>query len=167
MPQLQKVIHPLPAVFNEESRVLLLGSMPSPKSRELGFYYSHPQNRFWPVLAALFGQPVPPADCRKSFVLAHRIALWDVLCSCEISGASDSSIRHPVANDLRPLLQQGNIRAIFTTGTQAQRLYIQLCLPSTGRMAEALPSTSPANARYSLAQLVKAYQVILPYLQED
>lgn len=165
MPTLQKVIHPLPPVFAGDSRVLLLGSMPSPRSREAGFYYGHPQNRFWPVLAALFGQPVPPPDARRDFALAHRIALWDVLASCEIAGASDGSIRHPVANDLAPLLRQSDIRAIFTTGAQAHRLYERLCQPATGLPAVALPSTSPANARFGLAQLAEAYRVILPYLQ--
>jgi len=162
------VVHPLAPVWDRASRVLILGTMPSPKSREQGFYYAHPQNRFWPLLAALFGEPVPDRiEERRQFALRHRIALWDVLASCEISGAADSSIRNPVPNDLTPILRESDIRAVFTTGATAFRLYQKLCLPQTGLPAVILPSSSPANCRVTFAKLCEAYRVILPYLQEN
>lgn len=166
--QPESVEHPLAPVWNEASRVLILGTMPSPKSREQGFYYAHPQNRFWKVLASLFEQPLPNGtEERRRFALQHQIALWDVLASCEISGAADQSIRNPVPNPIENLLGNSNLRAVFTTGATAFRLYQKLCLPRTGISAIALPSTSPANCRVNLEQLCEAYQVILPYLQDE
>lgn len=163
----ETVVHPLAPVWDSRSAVLILGSMPSPRSREEGFYYAHPQNRFWPVMAALFGEELPRgAEERRRFALAHRIALWDVLHSCEITGASDSSIRSPVPNDIRPILEGAPIRAIFTTGGTASRLYRRHIEPVCGRAATALPSTSAANARTGLAALLSAYSVLLPYLAE-
>ncbi len=161
----ERIVHPLEPVYDRNSRVLILGTMPSPKSREYGFYYSHPQNRFWRVLAALYGGPVPAANGEKAdFLLEHRIALWDVLKSCRIRGADDGSIRDPVANDIAGLLARTGIRAVFTTGTKAAALYRRLCLPQTGRAAIALPSTSPANCRrYTFETLVEAYRVLLDY----
>ncbi len=159
------VKHPLKPVYDAHSRVLILGTMPSPKSREEGFYYAHPQNRFWRILAALFQEPLPVSNAEKrAFVLAHRIALWDVLASCEIQGAADHSIRRPVANDLRPVLEAAPVQAIFTTGRKATELYRRLCLPQTGRASEYLPSPSAANCRNcTLEQLVRAYSVVLKY----
>lgn len=152
-------------VFDSSSKVLLLGTMPSPKSREAGFYYAHPQNRFWPVLASLFGETVPVGrEARRNFALRHGIALWDVLESCHIEGASDASIRGGIPNDLSYVLKAAPIRAVFTTGTTAHRLYQKLCAEKTGVPDMALPSTSPANARMRLADLTQAYQVILKYL---
>lgn len=163
----ETVAHPIVPVWNKESRVLILGTMPSPKSREQGFYYAHPQNRFWPVLAKLFEEPTPQgSEQRRAFALQHRIALWDVLASCEITGASDSSIRNPVPNPIEDLLNGSQIRAVFTTGATAFRLYQKLCLPKTGLPASALPSTSPANCRVSFEALCEAYRVILPYLRD-
>ena len=155
------ISHPLAPVWDEHSRVLILGTMPSPKSREAGFYYGHPRNRFWPVLAAVFGEEIPMGTAdRSAFCLRHHIALWDVLASCRIQGASDSSIRQAVANPIGELLKKVPIEAVFTTGQKAFSLYQKLCLPETGIPAVCLPSTSPANCAMSLEQLIKAYQVI-------
>mgnify|MGYP002516743395 FL=1 len=155
----------IPPVFDEHSTVLVLGTMPSPKSREAGFYYAHPQNRFWSVLAALFDEHVPETtEERRSFALRHRIALWDVLAQCDIEGASDAAIKNPVPNDVAALLRGSNIRAVFTTGKAAARLYKRFCEPAGCPPAVELPSTSPANARLRLADLAEAYKVILEYL---
>lgn len=161
----QPVFHTLEPVYDAQSRVLLLGTMPSPRSREAGFYYAHPQNRFWSVLASLFDASVPQtAEARRAFALTHGIALWDVLARCEIRGADDASIRRPVANDIAWLLRQAPIRAVFTTGGKAFSLYQRLCLPQTGMPAVLLPSTSPANCRMSHKALEQAYARILDAL---
>ena len=162
----QQVIHPLAPVFDERSRVLILGTMPSPKSRETGFYYGHPQNRFWRVMAELLDEPFPASrEERLALALRRHFALWDVLASCVIRGADDGSIREPKANDLSAVLSAAPIEAIFTTGTKAAALYRKLCLPKTGVEAIALPSTSAANCRfYSYEQLVKAYAAVKEYL---
>ncbi len=161
----EKIAHPFGPVFNEHSRVLILGTMPSPKSREQGFYYGHPQNRFWPVLAAVFGETEPKgAEERRAFALEHGIALWDVLSECEIDGAADSSIKNPEPNDVDSLLKSAPIEAVFTTGAAAFNLYRKFIEPETGFKAERLPSTSPANARWSLEALTEEYRVLLKYL---
>lgn len=162
----QQVIHPLVPVFDERSRVLILGTMPSPKSRETGFYYGHPQNRFWRVMAELLDEPFPASrEERLALALRRHFALWDVLASCVIRGADDGSIREPEANNLSAVLSAAPIEAIFTTGTKAAALYRKLCLPKTGVEAIALPSTSAANCRfYSYEQLVKAYAAVKEYL---
>ena len=160
------VTNTLQPVYDKDSRVLILGTIPSPKSREYGFYYGHPQNRFWKVLAALFQTDIPnDNESKKKFVLSHHIALWDVLASCTIAGASDSSIKNPVPNDIGRILSESDIRAVITTGQKAFSLYKKYCEPSTGRAAICLPSTSPANCRNcSLEDLIRAYQVILKFL---
>lgn len=161
----ERVIHTLEPVVDAGSRVLLLGTMPSPKSREAGFYYGHPQNRFWRVLAAVTGEPVPQGiDEKRAFLHRRHIALWDVLHACTIRGADDASIREPEPNDLRRVLDAADIRAIFTTGTKAAALYRRYSQPLTGRSAYPLPSTSPANCRLSLADLTEAYRVLLAYI---
>ena len=162
----QQVIHPLAPVFDAHSRVLILGTMPSPKSRETGFYYGHPQNRFWRVMAELLDEPFPASrEERLALALRRHFALWDVLASCVIRGADDGSIREPEANDLSAVLSAAPIEAIFTTGTKAAALYRKLCLPKTGMEAIALPSTSATNCRfYSYEQLVKAYAAVKEYL---
>lgn len=159
------IVHPLKPVYDENSRALVLGTMPSPKSREYGFYYSHPQNRFWRVVSDLYAAPLPRTNEEKTaFLLRHRIALWDVLKSCRINGADDASIRDPVPNDIAGLLAKTNIRAVFTTGTKAAALYRRLCRKQTGVDAIALPSTSPANCRfYSYEKLLDAYRVLPNY----
>lgn len=158
---LERVEHPIGPVFDADSRVLVLGTMPSPASREAGFYYGHPRNRFWPVMARLFDEPVPQGSQeRRGFALRHRIALWDVLASCEIRGASDATIADPSPNDLRAIVGHAPIAAIFTTGATAWNLYRRLCEPQVGMAAVKLPSTSPANASWGLERLVKAYRVV-------
>lgn len=156
------VQHSLEPVFDGESTILILGTMPSVASRENGFYYSHPQNRFWQVLSAVFDEPLPyTADQKKKLVLSHGIALWDVLASCEIDGSEDSSIKKPVANDFTALLAASPIRAVYTTGEKAATLYRKLCRASTGLDAIPLPSTSPANrGRYPLNTLIEIYSVL-------
>ncbi len=155
------IVHPLEPLFDENSRALILGTMPSPKSREARFYYAHPQNRFWKVLAAVFEKPFPASvPERRAFVIGCRVALWDVLRSCEITGASDASIRNPVANDLSVVLDRAPIRAIFCTGTRAASLYRRLIEPKTGIPAVRLPSTSPANCAVSFDDLRAKYAVV-------
>lgn len=160
--QITKVVHTIEPVFNEHSRVLLLGTMPSPKSREVGFYYGHPQNRFWKVLAILFDEPIPETiDEKRDLCLRHNIALWDVLSSCTIKGASDASITDAKPNDLSYILQKAPIEALFTTGTKAGQLYRKLCEPSIKMPCTVLPSTSPANSRVSLSKLCEIYREAL------
>ena len=153
--------HPFPAIYAPDSRILILGSFPSVKSREHRFFYGHPQNRFWRVLAALLGTSVPQTvEEKQDFLLAHRIALWDVIASCEITGSSDASIRNAVPNDLTPILETASIRQIFTNGGTAHRLYRKYIYPLTGREDIFLPSTSPANAARSLDALVDAWEIV-------
>ncbi|MCI6273481.1 MAG: DNA-deoxyinosine glycosylase [Coriobacteriaceae bacterium] len=155
----QLVVHPLEPVFDETSRVLVLGTMPSPKSREVRFYYGNPQNRFWRVMAALWDEPVPTTNgARRDLCLRHHVALWDVLASCTIHGASDASIRNPVPNDVGRLLSAAPIARVFCTGGTATRLYQRLVEPSCGMPCTGLPSTSPANARMRLGGLIAAYE---------
>ena len=164
-----RIVHPLEPVYDASSRVLVLGTMPSPRSRAEGFYYMHPGNRFWPALAEVFdpgaaaaGRVPQSTSERRAFVLSHGIALCDVLASCVIAGAEDASIREPVANDFSLLLRAAPISLIATTGQTAHRLYTRLCLPRTGREAICLPSPSGANRRVPFADLVAAYRVLLP-----
>ena len=162
----ERITHAFPPVFNNESRVLILGTMPSPKSRENGFYYSHPRNRFWPVMAAVFEEetPITPAE-RTAFLLRNKIALWDVLKECDIEGASDSSIKNAVPNDLSVILNSANIKAIFTTGTTAAKLYKKFIEPEAKIPAKALPSTSPANAKMHFEALLEEYCIIKEYIK--
>ena len=155
------VTHNFPPLFAPDSRALILGSIPSPKSREQAFFYGHPQNRFWPVLAAVFGEPAPQTiKDKRSLALRHRIAMWDTLAACDIRGASDTSIRNPVANDLPWLIAQTRVRAVFCTGATSYKYYKKLCQPQTGIEAVCLPSTSPANAAWSKERFIQAYSVI-------
>ena len=165
---MEHIIHSIEPVFDAESRVLILGTMPSPKSREVQFYYGHPQNRFWRVLAVVLGEEVPQSvPEKKAMLLRHRIALWDVLAECEITGASDSSIRNPVANDLSVILDHAPVQAVFTTGATAWKLYTRLQKPHTGIEAVRLPSTSPANCAVKMEALTEAYKAILPWLEPN
>ena len=160
--------HPFPAVYAPDSRILILGSFPSVKSRERRFFYGHPQNRFWRVLAAQLGTDVPQSvEEKRAFLLAHRIALWDVIASCEIAGSSDASIRNAMPNDLTPILETASIRQIFTNGGTAHRLYRKYIYPLTGREDIVLPSTSPANAARSLGALVDAWKIVREALQTE
>jgi hypoxanthine-DNA glycosylase len=159
---MERVHHTLEAWTDGHPRVLVLGTMPSPKSRARGMYYGHPQNRFWKTLAALWQEPVPDTPQKaRDFAARHGIALWDVLASCDIQGASDASIAAPVANDIGGLLQRKGITTVFTTGKKAQDLYKALVLPATQVEAVALPSTSAANrAHWPDDRLILAYQKV-------
>lgn len=153
--------HPIPPVYDEESKILILGSFPSVKSREQQFFYGHKQNRFWRVLAQVLGCAVPESiEQKRAMLLTHHIAVWDVIASCEITGSSDASIRNVVPNDLSCILSRADIRAIYTNGSKAYQLYQKYIFPVNGRGAQLLPSTSPANAAYSVERLVEAWKVI-------
>lgn len=155
-------IHAIAPVFDENSHILILGSFPSVKSREVGFFYGHPQNRFWTTLSHVFGSdPLHTVDEKRAFLLAHGIALWDVIASCEITGSSDASIKNAVANDLSIILQSAPVERIFTNGATAHRLYCRYLLPQTGIEAKQLPSTSPANAAWGQERLDAAWQALL------
>ena len=156
--------HPIPPLYDAESRVLILGSFPSVKSREGQYFYHHPQNRFWKVLAAVL-QEEPPVTIAEKAAMLHRrhIALWDVIASCEIAGSSDSSIRNAVPNDLSPIFAAADIRAVFCNGGAIYNYYRKYTQAATGFTAIQLPSTSPANASWSLQRLTAAWSVILPY----
>lgn len=159
------ITHNFAPVFDKHSHILMLGTMPSPKSRETGFYYGHPRNRFWKVVSDICGAKLPETKEEKiAFALSHHIAVWDVLAGCDICGAGDSTIRNPSVNDMNVILSCADIRAIFTTGTKAYQLYQKYCAPQTGMEAILLPSTSPANCRISYDELKKSYSVILKYL---
>ena len=159
---MEKVIHPLAPIVDASCDTLILGTMPSPKSREAAFYYANPQNRFWRVMAAVLGESLPDSNADRAEMLLRRgIALWDVLRSCEIDGASDASIKDPVPNDIAGLVAKyPNIKRVFTTGGTAYRLYQKLVFPQTGIAAIPLPSPSAANARMRTDDLIKAYEVI-------
>lgn len=162
------VTHNFKPVFDTHSRILMLGTMPSPKSREVGFYYGHPRNRFWKVLADVCGEEVPAQKEDKiAFALRNRIAVWDVLAGCDIRGADDSSIRNPKPNDMRRILDHADIRAVFATGKKAAQLYKKYCYAQTGIEAVTLPSTSPANCTVSYEELYEAYSVIRQYLTDE
>lgn len=148
------IVHPFAPVYDEHSEILILGTLPSVKSRENDFYYGHPQNRFWKVLAGVYDQPLPQTmEEKKTFLLRNRIALWDVIYSCEIQGSSDSSIRSVVPTDLKQILEAAPIRQIFVNGKKAAQLYSRYQQPLTGIPAVPLPSTSPANAAWKLERL--------------
>lgn len=155
------VIHEIPPVYDSTSRILILGSFPSVKSRESQFFYGHPQNRFWRVLAAILEEETPQTvPEKKAFLLRRGIALWDVIASCEIEGSSDSSIRNVVPNDIQGILNEAPIQEIYANGGTAHRLYERYIRPVTGRSAVKLPSTSPANAACSLDKLCEQWSVI-------
>ena len=189
MQNTETILHEIPPVWNAESRVLILGTMPSPKSREAGFFYMHPQNRFWRVLPTVFGEQFGYANDgthkdesahnaserntpnreaaiseRRDFLLRHHIALWDVLSSCEIHGAADSSIKNAVPNDFHELFKRSHIRRVFCTGKTAFNLWEKFCANEYEVLynltSECLPSTSPANAAWSVERLIEAYRVI-------
>lgn len=158
----QHQIHTISPVYNEHSRILILGSFPSVKSREAGFFYGHPQNRFWKVLANVFQAEVPGTiEEKKAFLLEHRIAVWDVIGQCEITGSSDSSIRNVVPNSISKILETTKIEQIFVNGKKAEQLYQRYIYPQTKRNAICLPSTSPANASWNLEKLTEAWKIVL------
>ena len=155
----EHIVHSFEPIFDSASQILILGTLPSVKSRETNFYYGHKQNRFWKVLAALFQEPIPETiDEKKHLLLRHHIAIWDVIQSCDIKGSSDSSIRNVEPNDFSKILEQSEIQAIFANGQTAGKLYHKYVEERTGICAVTLPSTSPANAAWSLNQLVDSYE---------
>ncbi len=155
------IVHPIPPTFDASSRILVLGSFPSPKSRESGYFYGHPQNRFWRIAAALFEEAVPvTVEEKHALLVRNHIAAWDVIHSCTIRGASDSSITDVVVNDLKPILETADIRQIFVNGKTAYKYYQKYTEPLIGREAVCLPSTSPANAAWSLDKLIEAWRII-------
>ena len=160
-----RVSHTFGPIYDKNSRVLILGSIPSVKSREIGFYYAHPRNRFWKVLEEIYGEKIGESILEKiDFLKEHYIALFDVLESCDISSSSDSSIKNPTVNDLSIILREANIKAIFTTGQKAYSLYKKYCYPNTKIEAIALSSTSSANcARGIYEKLIKEYKKIRDY----
>ena len=153
--------HPIKPIFDEQSEILILGSFPSVKSREEGFFYGHPQNRFWKVVAAVHNALVPVTiPQKKEFLLQHHIAVWDVIQSCDIVGSADSTIKNVVANDLQVILTQANIKKIFVNGKKAEQLYKKHIAKDIGRDAICLPSTSPANAAWTYEKLVDTWRQI-------
>ena len=156
-------------VWGPGSRLLILGTWPSPKSREMGFYYGHPQNRFWPLLAALTGRPRPQSiPEKKALILESGLALWDTLESCTIQGARDETIRDPVPNDVAGLLKASGICAVACNGAAAHRFYQKFAQPLTGLEALQLPSTSPANAAWTMPRLEQAWgEALAPYLKRQ
>lgn len=160
----QRVTHEFEPIYDEHSNILILGSLPSVKSREQGFYYGHPQNRFWRVIAALTGEPVPETIAeKKRLLLAHGIAVWDVIESCEIIGSSDSSIRDVKINDFGRLLSELPDIRLYANGTKAYELYQKYAFPQTGRKAIKLPSTSPANASWGIERLCGEWRRLLEW----
>ena len=160
------IIHPIPPVYDEHSKILILGSFPSVKSREEGFFYGHPQNRFWKVTAAVLGADVPVTVNEKhAFLLRSRIALWDVIGSCDIDGSADSSIKNVCANDLSVILAASKVNTVFVNGKTAYRFYRRFSEKETGLPAVCLPSTSPANASWSIDRLIAGWSVIREALQ--
>ena len=152
-----RVSHPFAPVYDKNSRILILGSFPSVRSREENFYYGHPQNRFWKLLAKIYDEPIPQSiEEKKRFLLHHSIALWDVISSCEIENSSDQSIREAVVNDLQEIFENADIRAVFVNGKAAYKLYRKY----HGKEVHCLPSTSPANAAWTIERLEKAWAVI-------
>ena len=159
------VIHPIEPLYNENSKILILGSFPSVKSREQLFFYGHPQNRFWRVLAAVFETEIPQTICEKrEFILSHNIALWDSIASCDIVGSSDSSIKNVVPNDLRKILKEASINAIFTNGKTSDKYYNKYIKTQIGIESICLPSTSPANAMWTVDSLTGKWNIIKEYL---
>ena len=176
----QHLTHGFGPLYDADSETLILGSFPSVKSREQAFFYGHPQNRFWKVLAAVYGEPVPGASGangaaetggavpetiveKKAFILRHHLALYDVIEECDIRGSSDSSIRSVVPADLGPVLRGSKVRRIFVNGQTAEKYYEKYLEPVTGIKAIVLPSTSPANAAWSLERLAEAWREALGY----
>lgn len=162
-------IHNIPPLYDARSRVLILGSFPSVRSRQAAFFYAHPQNRFWPVLAHVLGAAVPQTvEEKRTLALSGGIALWDTIGACTLAGSSDASIGDVVPNDLRRILDAADIRAIFCNGGTSYACYEKYCRAQTGRAAVKLPSTSPANASWSRERLEEAWRAaIAPFLQPE
>ncbi|MCI8588747.1 MAG: DNA-deoxyinosine glycosylase [Bacilli bacterium] len=164
-----KIIHPLEPIYDKDSKVLILGSMPSVKSREVGFYYGHPQNRFWKTLGKVYNENIGESkESKIEFLKRHHIALFDVLKSCEIEGSKDQSIKNPQPNNLLPILKNSSIQTIFTTGKKADQLYQKYCYPKTKIKAICLPSTSPCNCPKGIEEkLEMEYQKIRLFSEDS
>ena len=151
-------VHPFPPLYSKDSKVLILGSFPSVKSRQAMFFYGHPQNRFWKLIAALFEEPVPQSiEEKKRLILSHGLALWDSIASCDIKGSSDASITNAQPTDLSEILNNSQVKRIYCNGSRSFEVYNRFQLPRLGIEAVKLPSTSPANAAYSLERLMKEW----------
>lgn len=153
------IIHPFPPLYDTKSQILILGSLPSVKSREQMFFYGHPQNRFWKVIAAVLEEKVPGTiDEKKRILLQHHIALWDTIYSCDIIGSSDSSIKNVVPTDLKKIMEGSCIKRIFCNGKTSGKYYQKYQEKELGIKAQILPSTSPANAAFSLEKLISIWE---------
>jgi len=153
------MIHTIKPIVDSTSKILIVGTFPSVKSREANFYYHNPQNRFWKVISSLVGEPVPTSiEAKTEILLKHHIAVWDVIYSCDITGSSDNSIQNVVPNDIQKLLRETNINFIYANGSKADDLYMRYCFSSTGIGTIKLPSTSPANATYTLERLIECWR---------
>ena len=165
MTEPQNIIHPIPPLYDGNSKILILGSFPSVKSREAMFFYGHPQNRFWPLIARLFNEDIPKnTEEKRSLALRNNIALWDSIHSCTITGSSDSSIKDVVPNDISVILNNTKVRQIFCNGATSHKLYMKYICPSTGLEAIKLPSTSPANAAFGMDRLITEWSIIKDFL---
>ena len=162
---MERVIHPIPPLYSKDSKVLVLGSFPSVKSREAQFFYHHPQNRFWKVISTVFHEAVPVTiEEKRDLLLRNKIAVWDVIKSCEIIGSADSSIKNVIPNDLSDIIKTAEINRIITNGSTAYQLYRKHIYPITGIEALKLPSTSPANATCSMDCLVKDWSILRTFI---
>jgi hypoxanthine-DNA glycosylase len=158
---MSRIIHPIPPIYNKDSKRLILGSFPSVKSREGEFFYHHPQNRFWKVISTVFEEPLPESiNEKKEMLLRNGIAIWDVIQSCEIKGSADSSIKNVIPNDLSLILENAKIQHIYTNGATSYQLYMKYIYPVNGISAVRLPSTSPANAAFGMERLVEAWSCL-------
>ncbi len=157
----ERITHPFPPLYDENSETLILGSFPSVKSRENMFFYGHPQNRFWKVISKIYDEKLPDTiGEKKALILNHRLALWDSIRSCTIVGSSDSSVRDVVPNDISEIISNSKIDRIFCNGALSYKMYMKYIFPTTEIKALKLPSTSPANAAYSLERLIGEWSVI-------
>ena len=157
-----RVTHPFPPLYHAESRILILGSFPSVKSREQAFFYGHPQNRFWKMLAAVYEEPVPETIPEKRrLILAQQLALWDCIQACTITGSADASVRDAVPTDLQPIFAETQIERVLCNGSLSGQLYQRYQLKATGLPAVTMPSTSPANAAWSLQRLTEVWRQAL------
>ena len=158
---MDRITHPFQPIYNEDSKVLILGSFPSVKSREGEFFYHHPQNRFWKVISAVYREQFPVSiEEKKELLLRNGVAVWDVIKSCEITGSSDNSIKNVIPNDLSEILKTADIKRIFANGSTAYQLYMRYIFPKLGRDIIKLPSTSPANAAYNVDRLLEDWYYI-------
>ncbi len=157
--------HPIEPVYNSSSKILMLGSFPSVRSREVGFFYGHPQNRFWKVISSILGCENPSTvEEKRQLLLGYGIAVWDVIASCDIEGSADSTIKSVLPNDLSAVLTVADIKAIFVNGKTAEKYYNKYILKAVRREAITLPSTSAANAAFSLEKLIREWSIIKKYI---